>query len=262
MISQLRQSSSPRIIRADQPVRGVAILVAGLNNRPDVLDPLARSLAAVGVESVVVTLLGHADAAQGWPRADFFSAWRADIEAAREFAHKHYQGQPIYGVGYSLGATLLLDAISNSRLPSFSKLAVIAPAVTLTNKTQLLRPLLPLGILGLTLPSFAPPQFQAQPRTGIRAYRGMFAAAQSVRTPNALLQATPLLVLATPFDELVDYSDLREWSAQSKRWHFVSIELSSPPKLGYYHLLFDRENIGESAWQKLTEEIVSLVSAE
>ena len=244
----------PRIIAATAPLRGVVLFVAGLNNRPEVLNPIATALAEKGFEAVILTLYGHDLPA--WPSADYFAEWRANIDAAHQFANLNYPTQPKFAVGFSLGGTLLLDYIARTPQHRSAGLALLAPAITLTSKTTALRPLVLLGGTGLTLPSFAPKETRAHSNTSLRAYGGLFAAADAVRsTPKQY--APPTIVFAERGDELVDFDDLSEWLREAPACRLIELETPEPPAGGYYHLLFDRQNIGEAAWTQLIETLAA-----
>ena len=250
-------SATPRTIPATAPLRGVVIVVAGLNNRPDVLDPLATELAAHGFVSLVVTLQGHDLCEQEWPAVDYLPLWQANLDTAIASAGSTYPTLPKFGLGFSLGGTLLLDAIDRHQHSPFAGVALLAPAVTLTTRAGLLRPLLPLAPLGIELPSRTPPRFRGHDSTSLRAYRALCAASKLVRTRGVSVVKVPTAVFAATKDELVDFENLRSW-CESESVRFEALSLSEPPAHGYYHLLFDRPNVGEQAWKKLVGGILAL----
>lgn len=248
-------STPPRTLSATAPLRGVVLFVAGLNNRPEVLDDIAHALAARGYEALIVTLYGHAESS--WPRADFFAQWQRDIDAAKRLADLTYPTVPKFAVGFSLGGTLLLDSLTRSSDHQYAALALIAPAVTLTSKTSALRPLLLFSGTGLSVPSFAPEKTRAHPGTSLRAYRGLFNAANAVRSSDAKSISVPTLVLAHREDELVAFEDLSEWFRDAPTCRVVEMKTLAPPPSGYFHQLFERENIGEAAWADLINALIA-----
>lgn len=247
--------AAPRIIAATQPLRGVVIFVAGLNNRPEVLDPIARALAEKGFEALIVSLHGHAHA--DWPAVDYLEHWRSDLDAAHRYATTTYRDTPQLAVGFSLGGTLLLDYVARTPDHHTVGLALIAPAITLTNRTAALRPLLALRGTGLTVPSFAPEETRAHSSTSLRAYRGMFTAADVVRRRGAPHKGPSTVVFAHRNDELVHFEDLHRWLRGSPTFRMIELRSTIPPPSGYYHQLFDRRNVGEAGWAELIETLVA-----
>ncbi|MFN8389664.1 MAG: alpha/beta fold hydrolase [Bdellovibrionota bacterium] len=244
--------------------RGTVLLVHGLNNRPEVMQPLAERLADEGYDACVVTLTGH-ESSGAWPDVDYEAAWLGDFSRAVESAKARFPDQPLFGIGYSLGATVITRSLADHPELQLSGLVLISPAWPLTLRSRLIRAFVPFDVLGMSLPSFAPPAYRAHNRTSLRAYRGLFRLADSVNEgmegdASRRLRATKTLCAISPDDRLVSYSGMEDWLAKHKLpdWTLEALHPAPQDSSLPAHLVLDEESLGHEEWEHFTRLIFEL----
>lgn len=241
------------------PSRGVVVLVHGLNNSPGVMRELGALMRAHGMTTGIVTLPGHAGDMRPLPDG---GVWVEAVRRALGAAAARYPGQPIIGLGFSLGATTLVAALENLQSPRPDKLILIAPAITLKGYTAAIRLIAGLGLLGLEVPSFVPAAYQASQTTPLSYYRHLFALVDRLltRPPIATWREIPTLVVSAAEDEFVSYRRwnryVREWGGV--RWRHVVLPASRSglPQ----HLLVDATSFGPENWSQFGEVVAEFLT--
>ncbi len=259
------------LVRARQPT-AVALLIHGLNFKPDRMTAIAEMLVAQGVECLNVSLRGHGDGAV--PELDPDAAdrnrleafkratreiWLDEVRAAYEFARRRAddRGVPLILVGFSLGAAVGSDLASGpSSEVSFDGMILFAPAFSVHWYTQLLRCLAPFP--RLTLKSFSPRDYAANRGTPIAAYNALFESIAALRKRRARRLAADALIFIDPRDELVSYRRLRAMCAApgAERWQMVTIPKTlRNGRRDYHHLIIDEESLGSPLWNEVVRHV-------
>lgn len=244
-----------------KPTRGVVIVTHGLNNRPEIMDPLIEVLTANGldVRRVALTLHQQADKQN---RERLEELWLGDIASARDDCIKRRPNSPIFAVGYSLGGLVTLSYLDQNP-DAFQKLVLFAPAIQFTRGSKLLRPLAAAAAgANISLPSFAPPDLRARNSTPLAEYDAMYRLAGTVDTlKNATdIGKVPTRVFMSPGDELVNYCELGEWIQTNRlvSWELSSVHLSKAA--AYQHLIVVPDALGETNWEQLTGQVVDFLT--
>lgn len=114
-------------------VRGGALLIHGLTDAPYSMRPLARTFAGAGFYALALRMPGHGTVPSGLVQAeweDWMAAVRVGVRAVRA---KIGPGKPLYLVGYSNGAALVmkysLDALEDNSLPRAERLVLLSPMI-------------------------------------------------------------------------------------------------------------------------------------
>jgi alpha-beta hydrolase superfamily lysophospholipase len=202
----------------------VALLIHGLNLRPTRLLQIANMLSAEGVACLKLALNGHGspddaagaerDMREGASLESFKSVshaqWLAEARAAHALARIRAEelGVPLILVGFSLGATLGAELANQpGPAPRFDGMILFAPAFRVHWYTRLLRLLWPFP--RLTLKSFSPRRYAANPATPIAAYNALFRSMAALPDRPEQQRVTNALIFIDPKDELVSYRALR-----------------------------------------------------
>ncbi len=116
--------------------RGLCVLAHGINGLPDDLEELGAALRERGYETEFLTLPGHRTtihdlAKHGWDE------WLAAVGAAADRALGEEQGaggRPVFLVGHSLGAALVLAAASTR--PALGGVVAMCPPVRMASSLE------------------------------------------------------------------------------------------------------------------------------
>ena len=108
--------------------RGHAIVIHGFTGAPSDVWPVAQVLGTRGLSVTVPCLRGHQAGTAGVGSATL-EQWREDVLQAARTAAEHKPG-PVYCVGFSMGALLVLDLATRSDIP-IAAVAALAPPLAL-----------------------------------------------------------------------------------------------------------------------------------
>ncbi len=258
MNSTVLTTREPRLLwyetTAPKP-RGVIMLVGGLNNRPEIMAPLAEELQLRGFHAFTVSLTGHA---QGeWLEDASAEKWLRDLDAAYDVARTRHPNTPFSTIGFSLGGTLTTAWLLNSPEIRASHSLLIAPAIWFPGHAAFLRLL---AYTPFSLPSFMPQKIRVHRLTPLSAYRALFTLSDRIKTATLSegMRHTPTLVIMAKGDELVSYSATQQWiqSINSPAWRFEPADVD---KLDYQHLLLWPRPLTPK-WAALTKRIERFLS--
>lgn len=260
------QREEPRWRSArSRPVRGVALVVHGLNMRPSALDPFCEFLADMGLHSYRMTLTGHNEAKNG-----VFSeaVWVDDVQKAYSQVRAEFPELPTYIVGYSLGGLLVTHAVDE--LPEQQRpraMVLLAPALSLRALLDVLT------FAGLppahfwSVPNIAPDPYRRYPTTPLFWYSNTLTLYEETDTLKhaGMLRTLPTLIVVNPEDELVSESGLREWIRHNDLApHWRVFEVHTDPNAPHLaeHIIVDERSLGPTEWGRMTEAIRDFMTNE
>ena len=236
----------------------MALLIHGLNLRPERMSGIAEMLAKRGVECLNLSLSGHAAADP--ERLETFKSvsrnqWLGEARQAYQLARERADalGAPLLLVGFSLGAAIGGDLASGS--PGevhFDAMILFAPAFSIHWYTRMLRCLSPLPRLALK--SFSPADYAANPVTPVAAYSALFQSIAAVRAQHARVTTGDALIFVDPKDELVSFRGLEALCAEQGggRWQLVSVSKRlRSDRRDFHHLIIDEESLGPERWAEV-----------
>lgn len=251
---------------AQGPLRGVALVVHGLNQRPECMGPVSDLLATQGIGCVGLALAGHGDNYLPMPglgpdaarMASFQRAhaglWLGEARAGYALARtlSEQDGVLLHLAAYSLGGLVLCDLITREETVRFDRMLLLAPALAIRPWTRMLRLLA--NRPELVIRSFTPSVYRANPRgTPMAAYNVLFALADHFAKHAGPALDLPTLVFVDPADELVSAVGLTALIAAKgwRRWRVEPV-YKTPPALGqYHHLLTGPEAVGAATWTRM-----------
>jgi esterase/lipase len=258
--------------------RGVALVVHGLNLRPERMEFLIARLNRAGIEVLNVSLQGHGDnyvrngtVERKEARLDSFRnvtyrLWSSELyNAYRKVRQRADQKRiPVFFIGYSLGGLLGCELqISRSDM-HFNRMVLFAPALRITLKPYLLKALMPFP--DLVLDSLSPEAYRTNAGTPMAGYKALFEALDSFeKNMNGRLNV-PTLIYMDRNDEFISYEKLQEMIAGEHldQWKIMDVEKDPPESFLYaHHLLIDEATVGKVMWSKMEAALLShLISSE
>ena len=235
----------------------VAMLVHGLNTRPDKMKALADVLTSMGYVTQITQLSGDANQAD-WPAVSL-SIWHQEMLQAYRDLVTNRQPRQILFVGFSLGAALGTELLSSEASVHFDKMILLAPAISVHGYTRLVRIF---GFWGsLSIPSASPAEYRQHSGTSEDAYGALFDAIDNLSVLQTSQQdklSVPTLVMTDPDDELVSQVGLKDWvqTNQLRHWDLQSVSnQGSTLTRPYHHLIIDAVCVGEAEWLRMKTQI-------
>jgi pimeloyl-ACP methyl ester carboxylesterase len=242
-----------------QAPRGVVLVTHGLNNKPEAMDALIRVLVREGLHCLRISLYRDAPDAPADSRA-ITDGWISDFTQAYDELRARYPLQPIYNVGYSLGALVAIRCLQIRPALTFDRMVLLAPPVAITRSANLVRLLTPLARLGLALPSVAPAEIRARRGTPLAEYAAMFGLVDAVQTldDHENIRNIQTRVFLDAEDKMVRYAGVLDWIATNRlAWVAETLRRRLPTARPYRHLMISETSLGRPAWEDLTADIVT-----
>jgi len=202
-------------------VTGVALVLHGLNLKPEKMNGIANTFAEQGVIVLRGSLMGHIDEREPLfsvtPEkliSDCLALYTAALETSQRYS------VPLYFVGYSFGSLVALDLMERSRHVRFDRLVLLAPALTprpLTHAVMLL------GKRQL-VPSRTPVDYRMHDGVPAAAYHAMFRMIRNLKESGYGGVNLPAIVFIDSKDELLSYRALLELTRlHLNRWRVVTV---------------------------------------
>jgi len=220
---------------------GMFIVIHGLNNTSDSMRPLQNALANLGYSSVAMALKGHRGDVEEMG-AIKQEDWTSDLNNLYCVLKK--EKVPLYGLGYSLGALLLV--LHDKK---FEKTVFLSPAFSIKPFLYFFSPLSHL-YGSLMIPSRNVKEYRAHSSTSLSMYRALFDLYSSFQW-NKLKES---ILFINPDDELLDSNDLVK-SAKKYNIKYVLIRPQNvtTSKL-YHHLIVDKASMGKQ-WEHFLKSL-------
>lgn len=242
--------------------KGVIILYHGLNNRPELMHPIAQKLKESGYNILVPALSGHTQSYNDFKKITH-TAWVNDVKQAYELATLEAKTQdcPLYYIGFSLGGLLGVLLKAESKLPKVEKMCLLAPALETTLFANLLKPFLYFK-LDISIPSKAPGFYRAHKRLPIQAYRAFFDIKTKLHQIDVSQVNIPVKLYIDKKDELVSYKKLTSFVTQNNLDNWQVYQLDSKESKGIHHMIADPFYAGKNNWQNMIEGAIDLFKKE
>jgi pimeloyl-ACP methyl ester carboxylesterase len=253
------QSLASWVGESPENASGFILIAHGLNLKPSRMLPLAQTLCHAsegqtprGLACRILVLQGHEEDSPSQMRQVSAQSWKntilAEIRALQAIAGE----RPIHFLGFSLGALVGAWGLQQFEESPFQKMALIAPPLETRGYVRLAA-LIP-GPGSWTLPSKNHPEYRANDRTSLAAYRALFEIQDEVRSGNPLRLNIDTRVWVSPKDELVSAKKLAKKAASAgwTQWSIQNVGSIEPTlRPTYHHLLIDEASMGHEAWQEM-----------
>lgn len=258
--------------KSTQPVTGVALVIHGLNVRPDRMQPLVDCLNEAGVDCLSLSLHGHGDNYTRLPGLDAgaarlesfrrvtYALWRDETAAAYAIARARADALdvPLLFSGFSLGGLMGCTLAATDAGVRFERMILFAPALAVRPWSRL--PLLLRRRPRYVIRSRAPQRVQANPGTPVAAYIAHFDALAAFAAADLRRLRAPALVYVDRADELVSAAGLQRIAARLPGWTLAHVRKSGDARGEPHHLLIGEQAVGADAWRSICARTAAFVA--
>jgi len=255
---------------------GVALVIHGLNLKPEKMDAVIGELTENGIDCLRVSLWGHGTnyrpregrTAEEARLLSFKNAshgiWAQETLRAcrRAQAWSRQRNLPLYLVANSYGALIAIDLFTSRPEVTFDKMVLFAPALSLRARSHLIRLLAPFP--SLVIPTFSPCAYLANRGTPMAAYSAVFETLANFSGAVTPKINVPTLVFIDPRDELVSAGGLADLVASHRldRWRILPVEKNAPGRAGrIHHLIIDQNAVGPTTWRRMMDIMLDHLAA-
>jgi pimeloyl-ACP methyl ester carboxylesterase len=253
-----------------EALQGVALVIHGLNLRPDRMAPIIDNLTQSGIDVLGLSLRGHG---ANYAHRDEMDAAAARLESFKNvsytlwlneayLAYRQVQKRakqeniPVFLTAFSIGGLIGLDLLISNPDVHFDKMVLLAPAISLHPTIYLERVLSPFP--RLVIPSLADDAYLANKNgTPVAAYNALFEALYHFEENAGSKLNIPTLVFIDEQDEFIPLRGLKELVAEHKldQWQFYIVHQKEEMETGtFHHHIFDSSSTGEAVWQDMMTE--------
>lgn len=251
---------------------GVALVIHGLNLRPDRMQPIISQLTESGIDVLRVSLRGHGN---NYSHRNGTDEDQARLESFKNVSHQLWMNEvylaylklekraeekevPLFLTAFSLGGLIGLELFASNSEVKFDKLVLFAPAIKLRAKVYLERVLSPFP--RLVIPSMAPETYLANVKgTPIAAYNALFDSLDRFNKKADQNLNVPTLIFIDAQDEFIPLKKLKKLVKEKKwhQWRFYLVEKDETAQDGsFYHHIIDASSTGESVWKDMMQAAV------
>jgi alpha-beta hydrolase superfamily lysophospholipase len=253
-------------------LNGVALVIHGLNTRPDKMESIIAKLNDFGIDCLNLSLRGHgenysdlnqtesADARMETFKSVTYPLWKTE-------AYQAYQGVerisklyaiPLFFVGFSMGGLLGVDLLSSNPSVKFDKMVLFAPAIKMHIRNSFLKILSPFP--RIVIPSIAHKSYLTNDGTSIAAYNALFE--MYVHLENNLDPRIniPTVVFIDKQDELISFSGLQNMIQDQNldQWKIHPVQKDkTATKIKMHHLIIDEASVGNNMWQEIVDVTIT-----
>ena len=254
-------------------LNGVALVIHGLNGRPDKMEPIIAEMNAFGIDCLNLSLSGHgenyshldhtesADARLETFKSVTYPLWKTEAyQAYQRVERKSKQyAVPLFFVGFSMGGLLGVDLLASNPSVKFDKMMLFAPAVKMHQRNSLLKILSPFP--RMVIPSMAHKSYLANDGTPIAAYNALFEMyAHLENNLNPYKINIPTIVFIDEEDELISFSGLKNMIRDQNldQWKIHPIKKDeTATKIKMHHLIIDAASVGNNMWEEIVDVTIT-----
>lgn len=255
-----------------QEITGVALVIHGLNLRPDKMQTIISGLTDSGIEVLLLSLRGHGE---NYTHLDGIKDNQARLEAFKAvsfplwineayLAYNEVQKRaeqikvPLFFVGFSLGGLIGLDLFSSQDEVHYDRMVLFAPAIKLRAIHYMARILSPFS--GLVIPSLAPDSYLSNKQgTPIAAYNALFEGLQQFEQHKNRKINVPALIFIDENDEFIPFRALNEFIQEQKldQWSLYIVEKEAAAgQDSFHHHIIDEYSTGKAVWKEMMKDTI------
>lgn len=242
------------------PIRGVSMVVHGLNTNPHQMENLTAVLQDLHQDVYFIRLSGHRNSMEEFQKVSR-DIWLNQLEEAYQIAKRRASNNqvPLNYLGFSLGGLLNLDMMSAKRLPypAFNKMILFAPAITVTWYTNLLKTLFVFHDTSL-FPAPGTDDGMAYLHAPVGGYRGMFDSINALKDAQYKFINVPTLVFMHHKDEAVNFRGIQGVieDYHLTKWKLVPIDNGKEGHRGNnHHVIVQEKQLGAQGWKNVKKRI-------
>ncbi len=248
-------------------LKGVALVIHGLNMRPERMQPIIDSLTQHGIDVLNLSLRGHGE---NYAHRDDMDAAAARLETFKNVSYPLWtneaylaylqvqkraqqQNVPVFLTAFSVGSLIGLDLFASNADVQFDKIVLLAPAISLRATIYLERALSPFP--RLVIPSLADDAYLANIQgTPVAAYNALFDALYHFEDSAGLKLNVPTLVFIDEQDEFIPLWGLKKQVEEKSldQWKFYIVQKEENVGAGaFHHHIIDASSTGKVVWQDM-----------
>jgi len=254
-----------------ETLRGVALVIHGLNLDPDRMGPIINSLTRVGIDVLGLSLRGHG---ANYAHRDNMDAAAARLESFKNVSYSLWTNEaylayiqvqqraqqrqvPVFLVAFSIGGLIGLDLLVSNPDVGFDKAVLLAPAISLRATIYLERALS--WFPRLVIPSLTNEAYLANEKgTPVAAYNALFEALYHFEDNAGPKLNLPTLIFIDEQDEFIPLGGLKNLAEEHKldQWKFYIVQKKEEMSAGtFHHHIIDASSTGEGAWRDMMATI-------
>jgi esterase/lipase len=251
--------------------KGVALVIHGLNLKPDKMDAIINLLTHSDIDVLNVSLSGHgknynpkepmneSSARMATFKTVSYELWTKETYLAYDIAEKMSREKhvPLFLVGYSLGGLMGVNMFASYSDAHFNRMVLLAPALRIHTIYYLIKCLFPFP--KLVVPSFSSASYRANFGTPVAAYHVLFEAIEHIHQTMTSKLNIPTIVIIDSQDELVPYERLIRIikSKDFNQWKLHLLKKSKKvAKEKPHHLIVDESMVGKDSWDGMKRLII------
>ncbi len=255
-----------------EKINGVALVIHGLNGRPDKMESIIAEMTAAGIDCLNLSLRGHgknysqlndtdsAEARLQTFKSVSYQLWRTETYQAYQQAKKRSNryGTCLFFVGFSMGGLLGVDLFTSNPYIKFDKMVLFAPALKMHNRNFLLKTMSPFA--GLVVPSFASGSYRANKGTPMAAYNALFEASKHFEKHLDPKINVPTVVFIDKQDELISFSGLKNMIRKQNldQWNLYPVKKDkTATEIEMHHILIDEASVGKHMWKEIVDTTIT-----
>ena len=254
-------------------LNGVALVIHGLNSRPDKMESIIARMNDVGIDCLNLSLRGHgenysdlshtesADARMETFKSVTYPLWKTEAYQAYQRVERisKLYTTPLFFVGFSMGGLLGVDLLASHPGVQFDKMVLFAPAIKMHKRNSLLKILSPFP--RIVIPSIADKSYLTNDGTSIAAYNALFemyAHLENNLDPKKINM--PTVVFIDKHDELISFSGLQNMIQDQNldQWKIHPVKKDkTETKIKMHHLIIDKASVGNYMWQEIVNVTIT-----
>jgi esterase/lipase len=238
---------------ADKKIKGVAFIFHGLNAKPSTMDFLANFFNRQGMQVLRGSLTGYSGNLEAPVSRDI---WLSDVEKTYLEALKKSQDLkvPLYYVGYSMGALLFLDLVSNSKEKILvDKMILFSPALSIAAHLRFFSFIFYLPG-SLKLPSRNLLEYRSHDYTSFASYDALWTSYGRINWDK--ITPPKALVIMDSKDELVSFGGVERIVKKIPGWELFEVDTSgSRNSRQYHHLTFNEKCYALGVWKNIEKKM-------
>lgn len=263
------ENASMRWFKSPSPakLKGVALVIHGLNLRPDKMNSIIDNLTRTGIDVLSLSLRGHGE---NFTHRENMDAAEARLETFKEvsyplwaneayLAYKQAQESaqqrqvPVFLTAFSIGGLIGLDLFASNSDVHFDRMVFFAPAISLRATIYLERVVSPFP--RLVIPSLADDDYLSNEKgTPVAAYNALFDALYHFEDTVGPRLNVPTLIFIDKQDEFIPLGGLKTLVEEHRlnQWKFFIVQKEKETGVGtFHHHIFDASSTGEGVWRDM-----------
>ncbi len=260
-----------------EETKGVALVIHGLNLRPDKMQTIISVLTESGIDALRLSLRGHGE---NYTHRAEIDEDRARLEAFKSVSYPLWMNKaylaysqvreraaqkkvPLFFVGFSLGGLIGLELFASQPEVHYERMVLFAPAIKLHSLHYLGRILSPMS--RLVIPSMAPDSYLSNKKgTPVAAYNALFEGLKHFEKHVSRRLNVPTLIFIDEDDEFIPAQAFKKLKKEKKldRWRLYIVKKEAAANRdAFHHHIIDESSTGKTVWQKMMETTITYLFA-